>query len=60
MPRLDYLRDSVTEQAAKNKQAITQFLVDKVTINSNSEVSIYLAIPKLESVDDYCMSPPRW
>ncbi len=58
MPRLDYLKQNETEETAKDKQAIIQLLVNKVTVNSKGEVSINLAIPKLESVGAYCMPSP--
>ncbi len=57
LPRLDYLKENQTEEAAKDKQAIIRLLVDRVTVNRNGEVTINLAIPEPESVDTYCMSP---
>jgi len=57
LPRLDYLKESQTEEGIKDKQAIIQLLVDKIIVNGEGEVTINLAIPEPESVDAYCMTP---
>lgn len=57
VPRLDYLKDNQTEEATKDKEAITHLLVDRIIVNGNGEVIINLAIPDPKSVDANCMSP---
>ena len=43
------------EEATKDKEAIIQLLVDKITVNGKGEVSINFAIPEPKSVEAYCM-----
>lgn len=57
VPRLDYLKDNQTEEATKDKEAITHLLVDRIIVNGNGEVTINLAIPDPKSVDANCMPP---
>lgn len=58
LPQLDYLKESQTEEAVKDKQAIIQLLVDKITVSGKGEVTINFAIPEPESLEAYCSTPP--